>query len=216
MMDLKSGLYSEKYSYSKEFDDKIYSYSKEILIYRMSFQDNYQLLDFDCVILPGGGKFSKDFPSGSLEVTNPKRYFFEKGFIDYCYINKIPILGICRGYQMINESLGGKIDYIQEDIIKNNHINNKEHEVILDKNSFLFEIFKINNLKVNSLHSKKIIQISPKLKISAISKEDNIIEAFESLFEPKFFGLQWHPELLKEHQKIFNYFFDYVLNLNKK
>lgn len=216
LMEIKEANYTNNYIFPQSFSIIFNSFKDKVEVIKLTYEDNFQNLDFDCVILPGGGKFSKNEQKGSLSQTNYLRYNFEKKLIEHCFENKIPILGICRGFQMINETLGGEICYIKDEETKKKHINNNSHIVSIKKDSFLFEIFKTESLVVNSLHLKEICMLSSNLQIIATSN-DNIIEAFQSKFEPKFLGVQWHPELIKNHISIFEYFFNYVeMNKNRK
>lgn len=131
---------------------------------------------------------------------------FEKYDLDslkYIYqINK-PVLGICLGMQLMGVLFDGNMINI------NNHKKKLcyAHNVIINRNSILYNIYKTNNIKVNSRH-KQIIK-NTKLKVVGIS-QDGYIEAIEDSSKKFFIGVQWHPENMasynKEQNNLFKYF----------
>jgi putative glutamine amidotransferase len=84
-------------------------------------------------------------------------------------------------------------------------LNEKQHIVNLEKDSFLAGVYKKNTISVNSFHIQCIKQLGKNLKAAAIS-EDGIIEAIE--YDGDFFmqGVQWHPEGLDDHLPLFREF----------
>ena len=110
---------------------------------------------------------------------------------------KIPIIGICRGAQLINIFFGGKIRRVK------NHMRTR-HNISNIKNP----IFKNKKLNVNSFHSYGIgaKDISKKLNIIALDNKKNI-EMFISK-DKKIIGTMWHPEREKDTKlldKLINY-----------
>jgi putative glutamine amidotransferase len=115
---------------------------------------------------------------------------------------KKPVLGICRGIQLINVALGGdlysdiadqKPGACRHDWFPGYPRDFLVHTVNISNNSLLNQITNSTKLKVNSLHHQAIKTLAPNLKVSALS-EDEIIEAVEMDNHPFFLGLQWHPE----------------------
>lgn len=139
---------------------------------------------------------------------------------------KVPLLGICRGHQIINLILGGSLyqdlSQIKEGTIQ--HLqggfpNTLSHTIEIKEGSLLKEIFKENN-KVNSYHHQVIDKLGEGLEVTARSK-DNIIEAIEKINDKEFIlGVQFHPEMLANrysyHQEIFNRFVDECDKRKKK
>ena len=123
--------------------------------------------------------------------------------LKYAYdINK-PVLGICLGMQL----MGMLFDGIMIDIDNHKKKLSYAHTVTLSKNSKLYNIFKTNNIKVNSRH-KSVIKTT-KLKIVGISN-DGYIEALEDSTKTFFIGVQWHPESMANYdnsqKNLFKYF----------
>ena len=110
---------------------------------------------------------------------------FEKTFIDYALNKKLPIIGVCRGMQMINLFMGGALSPIT------GHVATK-HVIKSSKNKKQF------NRTVNSYHSWGIkpTELAPNLQPIAFDG-NGCIESFEST-ALKILGLMWHPEREKK------------------
>lgn len=134
------------------------------------------------------------------------------------YERKIPILGICRGLQIINVALKGTIyqdifvqlPYFIAHVCTNN-VHQGFHSINIKKDSILYEIFGKERMVVNSQHHQSIKDIGANLKVTATSV-DGIVESIESTNEKFVLGVQFHPEAMiyndKEFVKIFNFFID--------
>ena len=116
----------------------------------------------------------------------------------------MPLVGICRGEQIINVSLGGSlyIDIPQDydTIIKHRQKDweNCFHQVTIDKGSLLSKICGSSQGITNSNHHQAVKKIAPDLKASAFST-DGLIEAIEwkNPTDKNFLlAVQWHPERL--------------------
>jgi len=174
----------------------------KLKIIKLTYDDEPESLDLDGVFLIGGGKFSSKIKKRpTLEEANPERYNYEKNLIKYCKQNNIPIFGICRGHQTLNEVHGGEIEYIDKKTEINHNCLKTKHKVKFKDNSLINKIFKNKELLTNSLHLKEITKISEHFSIVAES-EDGIIEAIESKKDPLFIGVQWHPEALEEENSV--------------
>lgn len=126
--------------------------------------------------------------------------------IDIFRKNDKKILGVCGGHQIINVYMNGTLI---ENI--NNHkaeINQKtiRHDISISKDSILYDIYNKEEINVNSIHTQAIEKLGVDLKVIARSKNDNIIEAIESL-DKKMLGIQWHPELDND-DNLFKKFFE--------
>jgi len=128
-----------------------------------------------------------------------------------------PLLGICRGIQIINVALGGdlytdiqdqKIDPLKHDWFPNYARDRLSHPIEIKSTSLLHQILEISITDVNSLHHQAIKNLSNKLSATAYAP-DGIIEAVEYADHPFFLGVQWHPEWLFDYdttQKLFKAF----------
>ena len=148
----------------------------------------------DLIILPGGNNlFGKD-------ELNRIRLKIEVKLIKFAILNKIPILGVCRGMQVLNCYFGGKIKKIK------GHMSSK-HLINLNTT-----IFKKTKMKVNSFHNFCITKknVSKSFKILGVDEKDNI-EMFVHK-KHKIIGVMWHPEREKNYNRL-----DMILkNLIKK
>jgi len=139
---------------------------------------------------------------------------------------EMPILGICRGIQLINTAHGGTLFQEMRMGTYEKHIYSKEplskmhiaHDVSIEEDTLLFDIIDKKSIPTNSFHHQSIDLVGKGLKVNAVS-EDGIIEGVEALndhnTEGRFLlGVQWHPEMLAPpnssndvHSKnIFKYF----------
>ena len=99
----------------------------------------------------------------------------------------IPILGVCRGHQLLNVAMGGTlIQHID------NHVG-QGHPVHLRK-SRVFNYINEKELMVNSLHHQAIGRLGNGLEVIALA-HDGTIEAVESPNHTFVVGVQWHPEM---------------------
>lgn len=115
-----------------------------------------------------------------------------------------PILGICRGMQLINVAEGGTLyqDFRQREGWSVHHPdlehwNRVSHQVTLEQDSVLFSILKKPELGVNSLHHQQVHTPSDALKVTAVAS-DGSIEAIGAIDGPWCMGVQWHPETMGE------------------
>lgn len=170
----------------------------------------------DGFIITGGGYLSPHLNNddlGKLEATSKDRYITEKKIIQYAIMQDLPLIGICRGAQMINEVLGGSLKNITNGDIE--HFQERKmlsldktiHDIEINSESNLFNIINKKILPVNSLHRQQMTDLGNDLMISALSKEDKIIEAFESVKHRFLFGFQFHPEKLWNTHQVWQDFF---------
>lgn len=128
----------------------------------------------------------------------------------------IPLLGVCRGHQLLNVALGGTLYQdtksigLKDHMILKAYMSEYSHSVKINKESKYSYIFNNEEILVNSLHHQSIKDLGKDLEIVATSK-DNIIEAISYKKRKSFtFSVQWHPETLclqhDEHMNIFKEF----------
>lgn len=174
----------------------------------------------DGLVLSGGsdldpGYYGED-PIPELSVTLPERDAFEMVLVEEALKRGIPVLGICRGLQVLNVALGGTLfqdipAQLGNDVLKHRQDTPKwqpTHEVEIDSRSWVAGIMECGILKVNSYHHQSIKDLASGLVISARSS-DGIIEAVESrdFSERWLVGVQWHAEAMRdqgaEHRNLF-------------
>lgn len=110
-----------------------------------------------------------------------------------------PVLGICRGIQVMNVVLGGTL---YQDIKPFEHVPHndhwaKVHTVTVRRGTLLSRLLGQDTVLVNSQHHQAADRIAPELEIAALS-EDGIVEALEKPDAHFCLGVQWHPEWLSD------------------
>ena len=160
----------------------------------------------DGILFSGGGDINPlllgEEPLPQLHSVCPKRDEAELFLAREAFHRQIPMLGICRGIQVMAAALDGKVFqdiYVQGEGAKIKHSqdmprHNVSHTVNIEEGSMLQSIFgNKQTLPVNSFHHQAVSDPGPHLKVSALSP-DGIIEAVESSEHKALLGIQWHPE----------------------
>ena len=161
----------------------------------------------DGLLLSGGGDINPLYlgeePSPALHSINPKRDLPELLLVKLAYDKQIPMLGICRGIQMLVAALDGKLhqdlatDLPNVSLLKHSQDLPREyasHHVTVEEGTVLEQIFKgERELFVNSFHHQAVATPGSHLKVSAIAT-DGVIEGVESNEHKSIVGVQWHPE----------------------
>ena len=165
----------------------------------------------DGLLLTGGGDIDPTIfgeePHARLGDVEPARDAVELDlFKEVLALNK-PILGVCRGLQVINIALGGNMyqdlnAQKEGDLLQ--HIQKApnfhgSHYVQVEPDSLLASITKENQIKVNSFHHQAVKDVPKPLRISGVAS-DGVIEAIESTAHNFVLGVQWHPEALAQKE----------------
>ena len=159
----------------------------------------------DGILLTGGGDINPLFvdeePVRELHEINPWRDRQELLLTRLAANRQIPVLGICRGIQVMNAALGGSIYqdiYSQAEgkLIKHSQDLDRStasHSIRIEKDSLLYGIMHAESLPVNSFHHQAVKEAAPGFRVSGTAP-DGIIEAIESTEYKSMLGVQWHPE----------------------
>lgn len=197
-----------------------------MLPYAISALDEY--LNIIDGLLVTGGDFDID-PSlynqknSGLSSTKAKRTAFEYEILKKALTQKIPILGICAGEQLLNVVLGGSLiqhipDFVHTDIQHEQdypkHV--PTHKVSVKPNTLLARITQKSEFMVNSTHHQAVHKLGKDLIPAAVAP-DGIIEAIELPSHPFVLGIEWHPEYLatEEDEKIINALMEACLEYRK-
>jgi putative glutamine amidotransferase len=139
---------------------------------------------------------------------NRTRDLFEIAVLEIALQQRKPILGICRGLQLINVFLGGTL-HLDNGKAKNK-IHRKEaedkiHQIQVEKDSLFYSIVKKGFGDVNSAHHQSINKLGSGLKAVAHAA-DGVIEVIESenTREQFLLAVQWHPERMKDLESAFS------------
>lgn len=142
-------------------------------------------------------------PHPALGTIIPERDRFEMLLLKGMLEKDKPILGICRGCQMLNIVIGGDMfqdiyGQIDQSLLQHQQhapANHGSHYVAVVKDSLLFRLTGMERLKVNSRHHQANRNVPESFLISGRSSDD-VIEAIESKQHRFVLGVQWHPENL--------------------
>ena len=159
----------------------------------------------DGLLLSGGADlnplFLNEEPVEALHNINPWRDRQELLLVRLAANRQIPILGICRGIQVMTAALGGSLYQDIDTQMEGKHIKHSQdldrayasHTVTLEPDSLLADLFNTDTLAVNSFHHQAVKQPSPGFRVTARAS-DGVIEAVESTEYKSMIGVQWHPE----------------------
>lgn len=175
----------------------------------------------DGLLLTGGGDINPlwagEEPSPRLHGINGERDKAELLTVSLAYNRRMPILGICRGIQILMTALGGKVDQdIYEShckahdaasarageglrLVKHNQDaarSEATHTIKIDTESVLYTLYGKEKLAVNSIHHQAVGDPGHRFKICA-KAADGVTEAVESNEYRSVIGVQWHPEWLE-------------------
>lgn len=179
-----------------------------VLSYLSKAQDIKQIVEkIDGLYLTGGDdidpKYFNEDPHPNIGAFNPKRDALEMKITKLMLTKNKPILGVCKGTQMLNLAAGGDMyqdiyAQIDTDLIQHRQKAPRyvaTHDVKLIKDSLIYQILGKENIRVNSLHHQANRQVGKGFIVSG-KAADGVIEAIESLKHRFVLGLQWHPEML--------------------
>lgn len=164
----------------------------------------------DGVVLTGGADidpahYGQD-PHPDLGAIEPDRDAYELALLAAADRKGIPVLGICRGMQLINVARGGTLaqhvdDHAEWDLTPDTEI----HPVAFTEGSCLAGLYG-PSAPVNSLHHQVVDQVGEGLSITAVAP-DGTIEALE---EPgrAVVAVQWHPEMMGRNEPVFAWLVD--------
>jgi putative glutamine amidotransferase len=201
---LTNDSFADHYRYCNNYIKKILE--NDAIPYLIPICDDEVIDDclkgIDGVIFPGGNRIMEY----SLKI------------MDYCYKNRIPVLGICLGmqtmalYSLSNENRENFLKAVEghwpKDIFRENE-QELAHESIVMDNTVLMYILKSKNVLVNSVHHYAIDKLGDEFIINMKSL-DGVIEGIEYKNDDRFMlCVQFHPEILPQYNNIFKYFIEY-------
>lgn len=157
----------------------------------------------DGLVLSGGGDIDPihfgQAPSPHLDYVLPARDAVEFAALRIALDRGIPVLGICRGCQVMNVHLGGTLyqdlntDRPGSAGHRQDTWTDRVHQIGITEGSRLHMAIGSSKLKVNTFHHQAIDAVAPSLDVTAIA-DDGVIEAVEVRDHPWAVAVQWHPE----------------------
>lgn len=156
---------------------------------------------FDGVVITGGHDVDPVLYAQESKVLphyDPDRDAFESAVIDDALARGLPLLGICRGAQLLNVRLGG--DLHQDLRSRRRRTSNRRtifpmKTLLIEAGTRLFGLFGLYQTRINSLHNQSIDALGRGLVVSGRDL-DGIVQAVEHPAERFLIGVQWHPEFL--------------------
>lgn len=175
----------------------------------MLHPSNIRLRDYakhlDALVLQGGADVSPQ--SFAEPATRPEwpgdrvRDMYELELLHEFIESGKPVLGVCRGCQLINVAFGGTLyqdiatDVPMAAIHVNDDYDRLSHAIDFPQTSSFIEMFGGRQQgRVNSIHHQAVERLGRDLTIEATSAEDGIVEAIRYRKAPFVVGVQWHPE----------------------
>ena len=164
--------------------------------------------ELDAVIITGGVDMAPESygekPLRPEWAGDKHRDDYEIALVKAALKHDKPILGICRGHQVLNVALGGTLfqDVRSQhpgslhhrifDVYEGNH-----HDLRLERGGELARLYGVSEGMINSVHHQAVKDLAPDLKVEARSPSDGVVEALRLKDASGAFllGLQWHPEL---------------------
>lgn len=165
--------------------------------------------ELDGFVIPGGPDvnplvFGEDVQPGCGNIC-AVRDRQELSILQLLAERRKPVLGICRGIQIMNIAFGGDIYQHLDSEKWQMHFQTAAegvvtHQVQVVQDSLLYRLTERNRLFVNSFHHQGLRTIARGFQVSATSR-DGLPEALEKEGHPFFLGVQWHPEHLFSERK---------------
>jgi putative glutamine amidotransferase len=141
------------------------------------------------------------FGTRAIIGLDPERDKLEQEMLRSALDRGIPILGICRGMQLLNVVLGGSLHqdlagfYTETPQVRSVL---PKKEVLLEQGSLLTRILDTPRTRVNALHRQGVDRLGQGLRVAA-REPSGVIQGIEHAARPFVLGVQWHPEYLPQH-----------------
>lgn len=190
---------------------------KGIEVVRLEAGDGGSIIGCDALVLSGGVDIYPGFYGGGVDYPGaggwkPERDAFELEMLSSAIEKGIPVLGVCRGLQLINVGQRGTL--VQDlgnagDSVHQNAPDDKQHPVVVDAGTLLNEVVGNDGSRreaavgaegfrgmVNSAHHQAIDQLGQGLRANSRAEDGTIegIEWAEPGGRPFLLAVQWHPE----------------------
>jgi len=180
--------------------------------------ENASFNGLDGFLIGGGDDLNPALYKGEVAYDvriDEARDALETRALEYAVANKLPVMGICRGSQMINVFFNGSL---HQDIHKVYQDAPRIRTVLAKKQvetvpgTLINKLMECSACLVNSLHHQSVDRVGDGFKIAA-RDQHGIVQAIERDALPRMFGVQWHPEMLpfhRSHQALFRELVDHA------
>ena len=169
--------------------------------------------DLDALLLQGGADVAPEtYSEQPLEARwggDRVRDLYEIELLEAFMARGKPVLGVCRGIQLINVALGGTLyqdinTQVPGSLVHRNWdiYDQNVHQIDLVPGSALASLYGLTTARVTSVHHQAVKEVAPLLKAEAISTEDGIVESIRmprrKASDQYLVGVQWHPEFQED------------------
>ena len=176
------------------------------------WNDRGAIRDVDAVIFTGGediaperyGKGDERPRCGEIRADRDEHEF---ALLAEARQRDLPMLGICRGTQLLNVAFGGTL--VTDIDTASDHTKkagaDSRHDVLVETSSLIGKLAGAHRCNVNSSHHQAVDRLAEPFVITARSAEDRIIEAFERAQpegKPFLLAVQWHPERMQQSESL--------------
>jgi putative glutamine amidotransferase len=179
----------------------------DITVMKISADDNnlHEVKDCDALVLSGGVDIHPELYNQHTDYANAPNAFnkerdqFEFAAFQFALENGKPVLGICRGLQLVNCFFGGSLEQdlgIDLNKIHRSEKKDKAHGLTIERGTVLYKIIQTERSVVNSAHHQAVKKLGKGLKVNCVA-DDGTIEGFEwadASHKPFLLCIQWHPE----------------------
>lgn len=138
-------------------------------------------------------------PIPELGEVNLPRDAAEFHALEVALERRMPVLGVCRGHQLLNVYFGGTLHQdIEAAAAGNGHVQTSpwgshHHSVSVEPSSIVGRAIGCDRIEINSYHHQALDRVAPALQVTARA-DDGMVEAVESREHSWVVGVQWHPE----------------------
>jgi putative glutamine amidotransferase len=179
--------------------------------WRITTSNQQPIPELAGLIIGGGDDIDPQRYGESAELSvrlDRARDQLEWQMLDYAGCRNLPVLGICRGAQLLNIFYGGNLHkdlkaVFQQLVLRRTVLPRKQIQI--EPDSRLMTIMGSTETRANSLHHQAVNRLADGFRIAA-HDVDNIVQAIEGCSERFLLGVQWHPEYLPQqraHRRIF-------------
>ena len=141
------------------------------------------------------------FASHSVQDYDPDRDRLERHMIEHALYHHLPLMGICRGAQLMNVVLGGslhqKIEHFYTEETGNVRSVLPSKAIEISASSLLRQVLDTARCNVNALHDQSIKDLGDDVLVSA-REHSGVVQAIERHSHRFFVGVQWHPEYMPQ------------------